>query len=121
MRRAYVQGTHRARVGTLSTVQSTTLRPTSPRNTTCRARISFFEITAQRAAALGLHGGGISTLTPDIEHDGKEHGQTVSRVPLLTVMSRAASSPAVNRLLRKHSPPLPLQQNVHDEPPGHSV
>ena len=116
MRRAYVQGTHRARVGTLSTVQSTTLRPTSPRNTTCRARI-----TAQRAAALRLHGGGISTLTPDIEHDGKEHGQTVSRVPLLTVMSRAASSPAVNRLLRKHSPPLPLQQNVHDEPPGHSV
>ena len=42
-------------------------------------------------------------------------------MPLVTVVSRAASPPAANWLLSKHSPPLPLQQNVHHETPGHSV
>ena len=60
-------------------------------------------------------------MTAYIEPDGKEYGHTVSGMPLLTVVSRAASPPAANWLLSKHSPPLPLQQNVHHETPGHSV
>ena len=45
-------------------------------------------------------------MTPYIEPDGKKHGQTVSGMPLVTVVSRAASPPAANRLLSEHSPPL---------------